>query len=588
MINVLVIAPYPGLAQLINTIKDDLPEFNISVLLGDLNESIKLIESVDSNDFDLIISRGGTAELIRSHTQIPVLNIEISGHDILRVLTLLKNYDNESVALIGFKDVIKSFESISYLLDMNIKYIEIKEENEVKESLNYAQKNNINIIVGDTITVRLANEMGLQGVLITSGKESILKTFKDAKTLHKELNKYHRQLSNYDKLFNKLPYGVVIYNNNGDIYFENTFSTSIFNFKKSKNIYHLLKFLKKIKYVSDDSTVIYQLSLGDFESIYSMDIIKLDDTTNCLHLKCQQNSKSLDNIMRITFNINKKNMLNNHFVKYGILSEKIITNAQNTFNNKKPLCIVGEKGTGKHALIGVLSDGNNYSINISCNTINTKSFNQYYNLLKYIDHNTIIHFEEIQKLSNTQQNRVYSLVKEKKNKFSFSFVSNYEDIINNTFKINTDLHTLLIENIIFLKALRDRKKDLENLIQSYIIFFNEQFGKQIVGFRPDVLDHFLNYPWYGNFHELYKTMRTIIENTATEFIEQNSVNFLNQSFYTDSNQFILIDVNQTLDEIENDIIQQLLKQNNMNQTKVAELLGINRSTLWRKIRSTDN
>ena len=40
----------------------------------------------------------------------------------------------------------------------------------------------------------------------------------------------------------------------------------------------------------------------------------------------------------------------------------------------------------------------------------------------------------------------------------------------------------------------------------------------------------------------------------------------------------------TLDEIEKRIIDAIMEEEQFNQTKVAERLGINRSTLWRKLK----
>jgi transcriptional regulator with PAS, ATPase and Fis domain len=44
-----------------------------------------------------------------------------------------------------------------------------------------------------------------------------------------------------------------------------------------------------------------------------------------------------------------------------------------------------------------------------------------------------------------------------------------------------------------------------------------------------------------------------------------------------------VELNGPLEEIEKNIIQKILKKNQMNQSKAAKKLGISRSTLWRKL-----
>ncbi len=48
-----------------------------------------------------------------------------------------------------------------------------------------------------------------------------------------------------------------------------------------------------------------------------------------------------------------------------------------------------------------------------------------------------------------------------------------------------------------------------------------------------------------------------------------------------------LNLNQTLDDIESDIIRIVLEEENNNQSNAAKRLGINRSTLWRKLKDQE-
>ncbi|MDQ0428936.1 transcriptional regulator with PAS, ATPase and Fis domain [Planomicrobium stackebrandtii] len=47
---------------------------------------------------------------------------------------------------------------------------------------------------------------------------------------------------------------------------------------------------------------------------------------------------------------------------------------------------------------------------------------------------------------------------------------------------------------------------------------------------------------------------------------------------------VALEKNETLKEIEQKIIEKVLKEENFNQTKAAQRLGMNRATLWRKLK----
>jgi len=127
-INVLAIAPYPGLSKLITDESTFFPQLNITTLNADMEESLTLLRKYGKDDFDFIISRGGTAKLLEKHTDIPVIEIQVSGYDILRTLTLLKGYQSK-IQMIGFSNIINSFEAVSTIINMDIKYTVVSHEN---------------------------------------------------------------------------------------------------------------------------------------------------------------------------------------------------------------------------------------------------------------------------------------------------------------------------------------------------------------------------------------------------------------------------------------------------------------------------
>ncbi|MCD2478550.1 PrpR N-terminal domain-containing protein, partial [Mammaliicoccus lentus] len=89
MIKVLFIAPYKGMAE---TLKSLLPieNFNIDIIVANLENAVDTSIKYEKN-YDFIITRGGTAKLVKEVVNIPVIEIDINSYDIARVLSLTKN-----------------------------------------------------------------------------------------------------------------------------------------------------------------------------------------------------------------------------------------------------------------------------------------------------------------------------------------------------------------------------------------------------------------------------------------------------------------------------------------------------------------
>ena len=60
----------------------DRPEVRLTVMVGDLGEGARLLQEIDEEEFDIVISRGGTAEVLRSVVSIPVVEIQLTGLEI--------------------------------------------------------------------------------------------------------------------------------------------------------------------------------------------------------------------------------------------------------------------------------------------------------------------------------------------------------------------------------------------------------------------------------------------------------------------------------------------------------------------------
>jgi DNA-binding NtrC family response regulator len=133
---------------------------------------------------------------------------------------------------------------------------------------------------------------------------------------------------------------------------------------------------------------------------------------------------------------------------------------------------------------------------------------------------------------------------------------------------------------LFLPPLREREGDIEALTRHFIREFNRRGRRRIDAVHPAALDALLAHRWPGNIREL----RNVVEYAFAvgEGPELRSVDLtpeLRGEAPPSSEHRDL-----TVREIERRRLQDALRKSRGRKGEAAEILGINRSTLWRKLR----
>ncbi|HKL11447.1 MAG TPA: sigma 54-interacting transcriptional regulator [Clostridia bacterium] len=138
---------------------------------------------------------------------------------------------------------------------------------------------------------------------------------------------------------------------------------------------------------------------------------------------------------------------------------------------------------------------------------------------------------------------------------------------------------------IHIPPLRKRKKDFKPLISYFMEKFSVKMGKDIRGIEDAFYDRMSGYKWPGNVRELQNVMQQIIsvakdgEVLSVEDIPQymKATNLVDKADSQNQKFF-------TLREIESISIVKTIKETEGNLSKTARILGISRSSLYRKLK----
>jgi two-component system, NtrC family, response regulator HydG len=169
-------------------------------------------------------------------------------------------------------------------------------------------------------------------------------------------------------------------------------------------------------------------------------------------------------------------------------------------------------------------------------------------------------------------------------------------------RFREDLYHRFNEFTIFMPPLRERGNDIVLLAEHFLKMANEELGRNVCSFSPEVIECFLNYRWQGNIRELKNIVRRAALISEGDQITLKALP-LEISNYKNAYESmsspvpsIIQDVAETKEasrndlknvalEAEYDTILRVLKEVSYNKTKAAEILNIDRKTLYNKMKA---
>ena len=137
------------------------------------------------------------------------------------------------------------------------------------------------------------------------------------------------------------------------------------------------------------------------------------------------------------------------------------------------------------------------------------------------------------------------------------------------------INTIHIE----LPALRERSEDIPILGQHFLDIMKQKYRKENLEFKISTLNELTSYYWPGNIRELQHTVEKAVIMSTDNFIRPEDLMVQQHLQHDESSEYSF-----NLMQHEKMLIEKALKKFNGNMSKTARELGINRSTLYEKIR----
>lgn len=580
-IRILGIAPYEGMKVAMERAAENYPDIQLDIYTGDLQEGVSIVQETAKDLYDCIISRGGTAELIRQICDTPVVEIPLMIYDVLHAINLAENY-TDKYAIVGFPSITGPAHTLCNLLHYDLNILTIHSQEQAIETLEKLKQENCHMVVSDMITHTVALRLSMDAVLITSGMESLLSALDQAVTISicfQHLRRENLILRNIVQ--NENAY-TIAFDNSGSIIYSvpDTPPTDLILTLRLK--LSELSSSKSLKFYYKKNNMFYHITARclTFEPYYAL--------FHCVPARIPLRGDKTG--IRTYSNSECEYLLMNSFYSIpgtmGYL-EKNIESFANTF---RPILVTGECGVEKEHVAYMLflrsTRSNKPFVLINCKLINDKSWdfllNHYSSPLNAAGNTLYFQFWET--LPELKLTELLSLIHQtglsRRNRLIFSCIHHDGMPLPEAgLKLLASLDCIMLR----LPALRNRNDEISSLATIYLSKLNQELGKHISGFDPQAINFLRQYDWPNNYIQFKRVLQELAILTDSIYIQANTVaEILARERNINHPMSLLPSVKQgSLDDIIQEAIRTALEENDGNQSVTAKQLNISRTTLWR-------
>lgn len=593
-VRILGIAPYEGIGILLESIAARRNDVSLDMYVGDMDDGASIAKKYAPDGYDIILSRGGTAELIQELQLLPVVDIPISVYDIFRSIRLA-DHSQKKYAVVGFPSITKNAIFLKDMLQNHIPIFTIHDITEAQNTLRQVKELGYEMVVCDVIASSLASQFHLSSILISSGEESIASALDVAVQVATQRLVISDEKLFFEKMLENETVPVVVYTPDGRLFYQSTVTPL------PENIRNILK--NKLPSMTERNPQKFHYEYSGLVYAITGKVIPVRDTSYiAYYINMRKVPLVLSkNGIRYTNFEQAQNDFQNSFYRIANVSAPCFEAAEQFLESGFPIAVIGEPGTGKAALIKYIylhsaMSSSPMSI-IDCAKMNDKmwDFLTSNHNSPLSDTKTTIHIKNIHTLEDGAFYELLyildSLKLYKRNLLLFTIEKRPEETLDTrSQELINRLHCLTV----CTAPLADNVRDIPNIVSLYINHLNIIYGKDIIGLEPEALAMLQEFPWEYNYNQLIRAVTELVLGAAAPVIPVYAVKQLLKKEKTSFAPSAAvsggtgIDVsNKTLEEIDLAVIRHVLNEEGGNQSRAAKRLGISRSTLWRMLQKTE-
>ena len=586
-IRVLGIAPYEAMRTLMGNLAEDYPQVDLTLFVGDRELGLEIARANFHGNYDVVISRGDTAAMLRRDLSLPVVEIEVTMYDLLCALKLADGLDGRT-AFIAAPSIAESAQRLCEVMGDGMEVYPYDSPDMVEPILLELQRDSCRTVLCDALANTTAKRLGMNAFLVTSSVESIRKAFDQALLICGSQRRLREENLFLRELIRGQISQTVVFDQSGGLFLSSL----------NAPVPELLELLRReLSESRKDLERRIVRNLGGM--LYSIRARQLssggqDYTAFFVDARKTPLSPSQAGIRFATRPEAESAFYDSIFSFAGTIGdfqEEIARINQSS----APVMVSGEDGTGKESMVGALYMRsvlrNHPLVSVNCSLLNDKSwtFLLAHHNSPLSDEGSTLYFASVDILSPERRQQLLAVLAEmdvcRRNRVIFSCVCQPGEFISAVGSLFTDKLCCLT---LYLPPLRQMAERIPNLVNLSLSYLNADLPRQILSVEPEAMSLLQNFQWPHNYTQFRRVLGDLAVTAPGQSITADSVRqLLRKERHVGAfalraeNTAVPLDLGRTLEEINQDVALRVLEETGGNQTAAAKRLGISRTTLWR-------
>lgn len=589
-VRVLGIAPYEGMKTLMGNLAEEYPQMDMTLFVGDRELGLEIARANFHGNYDVVISRGNTAAMLRRDLSLPVVEIEVTMYDLLRALKLAGPLAGRT-ALVAASNVAENARRLCEVLDDGMEIYTYDSHDQVEPILLELQRSRCETVLGDTLANTTAKRLGMNAFLVTSSTESIRRAFEQALLICTSQQRLRSENLFLRELIQGQISQTVVFDHAGNLFL------STLNDPGPELLELLRRELPESR--KDLKRRIVRNVAGMLYSIRAQQIVSGERSYTAFFVDARKTPLSPNQVgIQFATRPEAESAFYDSIFSFagtiGDFQEEIARINQSS----APVMVTGEDGTGKESMVGALYMRsvlrNNPLVTIHCSMLNDRSWTfllEHHNSPLSDEGNTL-YFASVDILSPERSRQLLAVLSEmdvcRRNRVIFSCVCQPGEFISAVGSLFIDKLCCLS---LYLPPLRQMAERIPTLVNLSLSHLNADLPRQILSVEPEAMELLRQFQWPHNYTQFRRVLGDLAVTAPGQVITAESVRLLLRKerhvgafALRAENASIPLDLGRTLEEINQDVALRVLEETGGNQTAAAKRLGISRTTLWRLLK----
>ncbi len=587
-IRALGIAPYEGMKHLMASLQEEYPQLDLTLFVGDRDEGLEIARSNFHGNYDVVISRGCTANMLRQNLALPVIEIDLTVYDLLCALKLTDGLTGK-IAIVCAANLSSSARRLCDLMGYDMAIFTYDAPETVEQIMQKIRDEQYQTVLCDMVADTTAKRLGLNSCLIVSSISSIRRAFDQAILLCQSQEKLRAENLFFRDLIQGQLSQTVVFDSEGRLFLStrNESRPELLELlrrelpeSRQTGERRIIRILGGMTYTIRSRHVVTE---GHVYTAFFFEAHRTPLTPNQTGIRFATRPEAEDAYYSSVFSF------------AGTVADSQ-SQIDRISGSSSPVMVTGEDGTGKESIVSMIYMRgplrNNPLVTIQCSLLNEKSWSfllEHHNS-PLADEGNTIYFASIDSLSQERRSQLLAALSEmevcRRNRVIFSCVCQPGEYMSEIGSLFIDKLCCLSLHLPPLRTISSRIPALVNLSLSHL---NADLPRQIIGAEPGAIRLLQNFQWPHNYTQFRRIIGELAVTAAGQFITAEEVRQTLRKerhvggFHLGAeNAATPLDLNRTLEEINQDIALRVIQETGGNQTAAAKRLGISRTTLWRR------